>query len=63
MGYDSPCHGCVAPKRYPGGHDRCKEYKDWKACEQVKKDAERKRKEDEAAKEAASADKDTDDKQ
>lgn len=49
MRKDSPCHGCVAPKRYPGCHDRCKEYKEWKADEQVKKDAERKRKEEEAA--------------
>ena len=43
MGNDSPCHGCVAPKRYPGCHGKCKDYKEWKAGEQVKKDAERKR--------------------
>jgi len=49
MGYDSPCHGCVAPKRYPGCHGKCKEYRKWKADEQVRKDAERERKEDEAA--------------
>lgn len=49
MGKESPCHGCVAPKRYPGCHGKCKNYQDWKASEQVKKDAERKRKEEEAA--------------
>lgn len=49
MGNDSPCHGCVAPKRYPGCHDKCKDYKKWKAGELVKKDAERKRKEEEFA--------------
>ena len=21
------CHGCVAPKRHPGCHDHCEEYK------------------------------------
>ncbi len=25
------CHGCVAPKRYPGCGDHCKEYKEEKA--------------------------------
>lgn len=49
MGNDSPCHGCVAPKRYPGCHGKCKDYKEWKAGEQVKKDAERRRKEEESA--------------
>ena len=49
MGNDSPCHGCVAPKRYPGCHGKCKDYKEWKVGEQVKKDAERKRKEEESA--------------
>lgn len=49
MGKESPCHGCVAPRRYLGCHDKCKDYQDWKASEQVKKDAERKRKEQEAA--------------
>ena len=27
----SPCKYCVAPKRYPGCHSTCKEYKDWNA--------------------------------
>ena len=49
MGKESPCHGCVTPRRYPGCHDKCKDYQDWKASEQVKKDAERKRKKEEAA--------------
>lgn len=49
MGNDSPCHGCVAPKRYPGCHDKCKEYKKWKADEQVKKNVEQKRKKEEDA--------------
>lgn len=49
MGKDSPCHGCNPPKRNPQCHSSCKDYKDWKASEQVKKDAERKRKEQEAA--------------
>ena len=25
------CKGCVAPKRHPGCHDTCKEYKEQKA--------------------------------
>lgn len=25
------CHKCTAPKRHPGCHDHCKEYKDTKA--------------------------------
>ena len=25
------CRGCVAPKRYPGCHDRCSEYRKEKA--------------------------------
>lgn len=49
MGNSCPCHGCVTPKRYPGCHDKCKAYKDWKASEQKRKDAERKRKEEESA--------------
>lgn len=49
MRNDSPCHGCVAPKRHVGCHGTCPEYHDWKATEQIKKDAERKRREDEAA--------------
>ena len=27
MGKIYPCMGCVAPKRYPGCHDHCNEYK------------------------------------
>lgn len=46
---DSPCHGCVAPKRHVVCHGTCSEYHNWKATEQIKKDAERKRREDEAA--------------
>lgn len=49
MVQDSPCHGCATPKRYPGCHDKCKEYKEWKAGEQVKKNAKRKRKEEDNA--------------
>lgn len=49
MGNSCPCHGCVTPKRYPGCHDKCKAYRDWKASEQKRKDAERKRKEEESA--------------
>lgn len=26
-----PCKDCVPPKRYPGCHDHCQEYKDVKA--------------------------------
>lgn len=43
-----PCHGCVPPKRNSECHGSCRGYKEWKASEQVKKDAERKRKEQEA---------------
>ena len=49
MGKDSPCFRCVPLKRYPGCHDKCKEYQDWKASEQARKDAERKQREQEAA--------------
>lgn len=49
MGNSCPCHGCVAPKRYPGCHDKCVAYQDWKASEQKRKDAERKRKEEDSA--------------
>lgn len=49
MGKDCPCHGCVPPNRYPGCHGNCEAYKDWKASEQEKKDAERKLREQEAA--------------
>lgn len=31
------CENCVAPKRYPGCHDVCKEYKNEKAEHEVKK--------------------------
>ena len=24
------CQECVAPKRYPGCHDKCEEYQAWK---------------------------------
>lgn len=46
---ESPCHWCVPPKRYPGCHGKCKNYLDWKASEQEKNDARRKRREQEAA--------------
>lgn len=36
---DSPCHGCVAPKRHPGCHDHCKEYADWTAGNERDKNA------------------------
>lgn len=31
------CHGCVAPKRYPGCHDHCPEY----LAEKAENDAKR----------------------
>lgn len=31
------CKGCVAPKRYPGCHDRCPEYKKDKAEYEARK--------------------------
>lgn len=36
---DYPCRYCVAPKRYPGCHDHCTEYKDVKEKEQRNKNA------------------------
>lgn len=34
----SPCKGCEEPKRYSGCHDRCPEYKEYKAkIEETKK--------------------------
>ena len=38
------CKGCVAPKRYPGCHDRCPEYKKEKAEYEQRKAAEDKKK-------------------
>lgn len=49
MGNDAPCYRCIPPNRYPGCHSKCKEYQEWKASEQEKKDAERKQREQEAA--------------
>ena len=31
------CYGCVAPKRYPGCHDRCPEYIKEKAAHDAQK--------------------------
>lgn len=39
MGLFECCHGCVAPKRYPGCHDRCKEYLEQKALNDARKEA------------------------
>ena len=38
------CKGCVAPKRYPGCHDRCAEYLTEKAQYETLKEVEQKRK-------------------
>lgn len=38
------CKGCVAPKRYPGCHDRCPEYIEQKAQHNAEVEADRKRK-------------------
>lgn len=35
------CYGCVAPKRYPGCGDHCKEYQEEKAKLKADKDRER----------------------
>lgn len=38
------CHHCTAPKRHPGCHDRCPEYKEQKEIlEQLKENALKKR--------------------
>lgn len=37
------CHGCVAPKRQPGCHDHCPDYKEERAEYDKLKDAEDKR--------------------
>ena len=39
------CHKCVAPKRHPGCHDTCQEYKNEKAKFEAIKEAEKKEKE------------------
>lgn len=39
------CNNCVAPKRYPGCHDKCPEYKEQRAEFDKEKEAERKWKE------------------
>ena len=31
-----PCRYCVAPKRYPGCHASCPEYKDWDIAHKAK---------------------------
>ncbi len=49
MGNDCPCKECVAPKRHVGCHGTCRGYIDWKTADEKKKDAERKRKEQEVA--------------
>lgn len=38
------CRNCVAPKRYPGCHDRCQEYIEQKAQHNAEVEADRKRK-------------------
>lgn len=37
------CRNCVAPKRYPGCHDRCPEYLKEKAIHDAQREAEYKR--------------------
>lgn len=32
---ECPCHGCEAPKRQPGCHAVCPEYKEWNEARQV----------------------------
>lgn len=44
---ENPCKLCVAPKRYPGCHSKCKEYIDWKAEHDRLRDEERTRKQTE----------------
>lgn len=29
--HSNPCYGCVAPKRHPGCHSKCKERAEWVA--------------------------------
>ena len=42
-----PCKDCVPPKRAPGCHSICQEYRDWKtACEAVKAKSRELKKED-----------------
>lgn len=37
------CHGCVAPKRHPGCHDTCPEYRKEKVEHEAKLEEDRKR--------------------
>lgn len=39
---ENPCHNC--PKRYPGCHASCEDYKSWKAQWDEMRERERKRK-------------------
>ena len=41
MSRHCPCDGCVFPKRKMYCHSHCKEYKEWAAEEQEKKDKKR----------------------
>lgn len=36
----SPCKGCTRNEKRPGCHDRCKDYKDWKAVIEQNRKAE-----------------------
>lgn len=39
----SCCHGCMAPKRHPGCHDTCPEYRKEKAEHEARAEADYKR--------------------
>lgn len=39
------CHGCMAPKRHPGCHDHCPEYRKEKAEHDAMREADHKRRE------------------
>jgi len=48
MNKPCPCRYCVAPKRHPGCHAECPEYKEWDAEHQQHLEEVRKKKQEES---------------
>lgn len=47
MGFFECCHYCKPPKRYPGCHDKCPDYKEQKRLWDERKEAEKQAKSEE----------------
>lgn len=44
MANDLKCKTCIPPERYPGCHDKCKYYQEWKEIHDKEKELEHKQK-------------------